>query len=80
MAYNIAPKIFLFYSLYCNIIRLTSLKITQAFHLLLGCVENWTVFWDFYIYKSIRITEGSVDGGLDNQGSTAFVSTYIATV
>ena len=30
----------LFYPLYCDIISLTSLKITQAFYLLLGFKEN----------------------------------------
>ena len=56
---NIAPTISLFYPLYCDIIRLTSSKITQAFYLLLGCAGSWIVFWDFYIRNSVRITEGS---------------------
>ena len=38
-----------FYSLYRDIISLKSLKITQAFHLLLDFAENQTVFWDFKI-------------------------------
>ena len=58
----------LFYSLYCDILSLTSLKITQAFHLLLGFVENQTVFWDFKIRSSVRITEGS-----DNRGPTVLI-------
>ena len=53
----------LFYSLHCDII---SLKITQAFHLLLDFAENQTVFWDFKIHNSVRITEGSDNGDLDN--------------
>ena len=57
MADNIAPAIYLFFPLYCDIISLTSLKITQAFHLLLGCAEKLTVFWDFYILNSVRIIE-----------------------
>ena len=74
MADNIAPAICLFYPLYCDImINLTSLKITQAFHLLLGFAENLTVFWDFYIHKSIRIIEGSDNGDLDNRGSTVLI-------
>ena len=43
-------------------ISLISLKITQAFHLLLGFAENQAVFWDFKIQNSIRITEGSDNG------------------
>ena len=57
----------LFYLLYYDIISLTSQKITQAFHLLLGFAENQTVFWDFKIQRSVWITEGS-----DNRGSTVF--------
>ena len=60
----------LFYSLYCDIISLISLKITQAFHLLLGFAENQAVFWDFKIQNSIRITEGSDNGDSDNRGPT----------
>ena len=67
MADNISPAICLFYPLYCDIISLTSPNITQAFHLLLGCAENLTVF---YIHKSVRITEGLDNGGSDNRGST----------
>ena len=43
---NIAHDNMLVYPLYYNIISLTSLKIKQAFHLLLGFAENQTVFWD----------------------------------
>ena len=39
----------LFYPLYYDIISLTSLKIIQAFHLLLGFAENQGIFWDFKI-------------------------------
>ena len=60
----------LFFSLYYDILSLTSLKITQAFHLLLGFVENQTVFWDFKIRNSVRITEGSDNGDSDNRGPT----------
>ena len=63
----------LFYQLYYDIISLTSLKIIQAFHLLLGFAENQGVFWDFKIQNSVRITEGSDNGDLDNQGSTVYV-------
>ena len=37
---NIAHANMLLYPLYYDIISLTSLKITQAFHLLLGFAEN----------------------------------------
>ena len=57
----------LFYSLHCDIINL---KITQAFHLLLDFAENQTVFWDFKIRNSVRITEGSDNG--DNQRPTVY--------
>ena len=61
----------LFFSLYYDILSLTSLKITQAFHLLLGFAENQIVFWDFKIQNSVQITEGSDSGDSDNRGSTA---------
>ena len=67
----------LFYSLYCDIISLTSLKITQAFHLLFGFEENQTVFWDFNIWNSIRITKGSDNGDSDNQGPTIYTRTIL---
>ena len=60
----------LLFSLYYDILSLTSLKITQAFQLLLGFVENQTVFWDFKIRNSVRITEGSDNGDSDNRGPT----------
>ena len=69
-ANNIAHTNMLFYLLYYDIISLTSLKITQAFHLLLGFAENQIVFWDFKIRNNIRRTEGSDNGNSDNQGST----------
>ena len=65
----------LFYSLYYDIISLTSLKIIQAFHLLLDFAENQGVFWDFKIQNSVQITEGSDNGDSDNQGSTVSVFT-----
>ena len=67
----------LFYSLYYDIISLTSLKIIQAFHLLLGFAENQGVFWDFKIQNSIRITEGLNNGDSDNRGSTVYI--YMCT-
>ena len=70
MADNIAHDNMLFYPLYYDILGLTSLKITQAFHLLLGFAKNQTVFWDFKIHNSIQITEGLDNGDSDNQGST----------
>ena len=60
----------LFFSLYYDILSLTSLKITQAFHLLLSFVENQTVFWDFKIQNSVRTIEGSDNGDSDNRGPT----------
>ena len=56
---NIVSANMLFNSLYYDILNLTSLKITQAFHLLLGFAENQTVLWDFKIQNSVQITEGS---------------------
>ena len=43
-AKNIAHANMLLYPLYYDIISLTSLKITQTFHLLLGFAENQIVF------------------------------------
>ena len=50
---NIAHANVLFYPLYYDI-SLTSLKITQVFHLLLDFAENQIVFWDFKIQKAFR--------------------------
>ena len=70
---NNAQANMFFYPLYYDIIRLTSLKITQAFHLLLGFAENQIVFWDFKIRSSVWITEGSDNRDSDNQGSSVLV-------
>ena len=59
------------YQLDYDIISLTSLKITQVFHLLLGFAENQAILWDFKLQNSIQITEG-----LDNGGSTVPVYLY----
>ena len=56
---------YLFYPLYCDIVSLKSLKITQAFHLLFDFVENQIVFWDFKIHSSVWIIEGSDNRDLD---------------
>ena len=58
----IAHANMLLYPMYCDMISLTSLKITQAlnFHLLLGFAEHQIVFWDFKIQNSIWITEGLI--------------------
>ena len=64
------------YPLYYDIITLTSLEITKAFHLLLGFAENQGVLWDFKIQNSIRITEGLDNGDLDNRGSTVFIMVH----
>ena len=66
VADNIVPANMLFCPLYCDIVSLISLKITQTFHLLLGFAENQIVFWDFKIKNSIQITEGSDNGDSDN--------------
>ena len=63
----------LLYPLYCDIISQTSLKITQAFHLLLGFAENYIVFWDFKIQNSVQIIEGSDNGDSDNLGPTIYI-------
>ena len=70
----------LLFSLCYDILSLTSLKITQAFHLLLGFVENQTVFWDFKIRNSVRITEGSDNGDSDNRGPTVLLSSMFTQV
>ena len=44
---NITHVYMLFYPLYFDTINLKSLKITQAFHLLLGFVENPIISWHF---------------------------------
>ena len=54
----------------CDIISPTSLKITQAFRLLLVFAENQVIFRDFIIRNSVRITEGSDIGDSDNRGPT----------
>ena len=70
MADNITHANMLFYPLYCDIISLTSLKITQTFHLLLGFAENP---WDFKIKNSVRIAEGSDDRDSDKRGSMVLI-------
>ena len=72
MANNIAHINILFYPLYYGIISLTSLKITQAFHLLLDFAENQVVFRDFKIQNSAQITEGLDNGDSDNRGPTVY--------
>ena len=69
---NIVHANRLFYPLYSDTISLTSLKITQAFHLLLGYVKNQIVLWNFKIRNSVQITEGSDNGDSDNRGPTVF--------
>ena len=67
----------LVYPLYYDIITLTSVKITQAFHLLLGFAENSIISWYFKIQNSVRITEGWDKGDSDNRGSTVYIYIYI---
>ena len=67
---NIIHANMAFYPLYYDIISLTSLKITQAFHLWLDFAENQGIFLDFKIQNSIQITEGSKNGDSDNRGPT----------
>ena len=75
---NIAHANMLFYSLFYDTISLTSLKITQAFHLLLAFADNPLVSWYFKIWNSIWITEGLDNGDSNNRGSTVY--TYVAIV
>ena len=56
--------------MYCDIISPTSLKITQAFRLLLVFAVNQVIFRDFIIRNSVWITEGSDNGDSDNGGPT----------
>ena len=76
-ANNIAHANMLFYPLYYDISSIISLTITQAFHLLLGFVENQAIYWDFKIRNSVWITEGSDNRDSDNQGSTVYIYIYI---
>ena len=69
MGDNIVHANMLLYPLYCNIISLTSLKITQVFHLLFGFAENQIIFWDFKIQNGVRITKGLDNGDSDNRDS-----------
>ena len=66
----------LFYPLCYDTISLTSLKITQAFRLLFGFVENQGVFWDFKIQNGVRVTKDSDNGDSDNRGSTVSIYMY----
>ena len=77
MADSIVPVNMLFFSLYCDIISLISLNITKAFHLLIGFADNQTVFWDFKIRNSIRITKGSDNGDSHKRGPTVYIYIYI---
>ena len=69
MANNIVHANMLLYSLYCDIISLTSLKITQVFLLLFGFAGNQIIFRDFKIQNGVWITKGSDNGDSDNRGS-----------
>ena len=56
------------YLLCCDVICLTSIKVVQTFHLLLGFAENqWYVF---YIQNRVQIINGLDNGDLDSQGPT----------
>ena len=61
----------IFYSLYYDIISLTSLKIIQTFHLLLGFAENQRIL-NFEI-ASVWITEGSDNGDSNNRGPIVYI-------
>ena len=74
---NIAHANMLFYPLYYDISSLTSLKIAQVFHLLLGCAGNQVIYRDFKIQNSVRITEGSDNRDSDNRGSTAATAQFM---
>ena len=65
-----ADDMHMLYAFVHTVLRLTSLKITQEFQLLLGITENKTVFLGFYNSKQ-RLDNGGLDNGdMDNQGST----------
>ena len=70
---NIAHTNILFCPLYYDTVSLTSLKITQVFHLLLEFGENQVVFRDFIIRNSVQITEGLDNGDSDNRGPTVYI-------
>ena len=67
----------LFYQPYYDIISLTSLKITQTFHILLGFAENQGIFWDFKFETNVQITEGSDNGDSDNRDSTVCMYVHV---
>ena len=56
----------LFYPLYYDTISLTSLRITQVFHLLLGFAEIQSSLGILKFQNSVRITKGSDNGDSDN--------------
>ena len=78
VADNIVHANMLLYSLYYDIISLTSLKITQKIHLLLNFAENQGVFLDFKIQNSVQITEGLENGDSDNRDSTVFYNSTLS--
>ena len=78
MADNVAHANMLFYPLNYDTTSLTSLKITQAFHLLFGFAENLIISWYFKFRNSIWITEGSDNGVSVNQGSTVLAAHLIS--
>ena len=55
---------------------LTSLKSHKHF-IYYFFTENQGVFRDFIIQNSVRITEGSDNGDLDNRGPTVYIYIYI---
>ena len=52
---NIIHANMLFYPLYYDTISLTSLRITQAFHLLLGFAENQRICKSEIVFGSLRV-------------------------
>ena len=77
---NITHANMLFYPLYYDIVSLTSLKIIQAFHLLLDFAENQGIFLDIKIHNTVQMTEGLDNGNSNNQGSTVYCYLqYLAT-
>ena len=69
----------LFYPLYYDILSQRSLKITQAFYLLLGFAKNQAIYWDSKIRNSVPITEGLDNRDSDNRGYTVYIHTYTHT-
>ena len=80
---NIVHANMLFHTLYYDIISPTSVKLHRHFIYFLVLQKIYSIFWDFKIQNSVRITKGLDNGVSDNRNSAVLRlkrNTYIHTL